>query len=216
MKVCLMRIDSKMTEVLSFISKTFKISFYSFDAFFDIPIILDHKIRYDAFVLNIDDDYKSGIEFVKSLKESSIQAPVIVILNEISADLIKELYCIGCDDFILKTNEITSDAAQILFKILTKYNKSLIYHIKKGVYFNVDLSCLFVGKNEIYLGRKESKLLEILLRHRRKVVTMNQIEIFVWGNEIPRDEAFRSLVRQLRSKVPFEIKNVKGIGYKIP
>lgn len=45
---------------------------------------------------------------------------------------------------------------------------------------------------------------------------MNQIEIFVWGNEIPRDEAFRSLVRQLRSKVPFEIKNVKGIGYKIP
>lgn len=154
MKVCLMRIDSKMTEVLSFISKQFKISFYSFDAFFDIPIILDHKIRYDAFVLNIYNDYKSGIEFVKSLKESSIQAPVIVILNEISADLIKELYCIGCDDFILKTNEITSDAAQILFKILTKYNKSLIYHIKKVFILMLIYHVFLLEKMKFILGEK--------------------------------------------------------------
>ncbi|NLC27741.1 MAG: helix-turn-helix domain-containing protein, partial [Campylobacteraceae bacterium] len=58
--------------------------------------------------------------------------------------------------------------------------------------------------------------LEFLLLNTRRVVTYEELQQKVWKDDIMTDSALRSLVRNLRKKLPSDfIDNLSGIGYKI-
>ena len=68
----------------------------------------------------------------------------------------------------------------------------------------------------IYLGKKESQLLEILCKNSPHVVTYDEIDHHLYKNETLSQDRIRSLVREIRAKIPtICLKTVRGTGYKV-
>jgi DNA-binding response OmpR family regulator len=48
------------------------------------------------------------------------------------------------------------------------------------------------------------------------VVTYQELQDMIWQNDVMTDSALRSLVRNLRKKLPTDfITNLSGVGYKL-
>ncbi len=68
----------------------------------------------------------------------------------------------------------------------------------------------------ITLTKKELKFFELLVKNRERVVTFEEIENYVWKDEVFTEAALRALVKRVRQKISKElIKNFPGIGYKL-
>ena len=68
----------------------------------------------------------------------------------------------------------------------------------------------------IKLTKKELQFLELLIKNRGRIVTLQEIENSIWESENFTHIALRALVKRVRQKTSKElIKNFPGIGYKL-
>ena len=83
-----------------------------------------------------------------------------------------------------------------------------IFHTKKNRLFNKD-------NQEIHLGIKALRLIEILVKNINISVSKEQICTYVWG-EPKNDRTLRSLIYRIRHMIEYNIiENINGVGYKI-
>jgi len=107
-------------------------------------------------------------------------------------------------------------------KLLFSHNESLIppvdhENIKlcNGYTFNTKKHRLLKEKQEIHLGKKALKLVEILIENKNISVSNEQLCTYIWG-EPKNDRTLRSLIYRMRHIVDCNmIENVNGLGYKI-
>ncbi|NEW60533.1 response regulator transcription factor [Sulfurovum sp. bin170] len=84
-----------------------------------------------------------------------------------------------------------------------------------GYIFNIKRHRLLKENQEIHLGKKTLKLVEILVKNINISVSNEQICTYVWG-EPKNDRTLRSLIYRIRHMVGCNmIENVNGLGYKI-
>lgn len=68
----------------------------------------------------------------------------------------------------------------------------------------------------IKLTKKEILFLELLFRNSFRIVSYDELENYVWKDSVMTESSVRSLVKNLRRKLPIElIENLSGIGYKL-
>jgi len=69
--------------------------------------------------------------------------------------------------------------------------------------------------NEVLpLTKKESLLLQLLVKHRNQVTDHRTIESFVWKDVVVSESSIRALVLRLRKKLPdITIKTISGVGF---
>jgi len=68
----------------------------------------------------------------------------------------------------------------------------------------------------IKLRTKEVDFLYLLLKNKDRYVTYIEIENFVWHDEVMTKDAIKTLVKNLKKKMPSDlIVNLTGTGYKI-
>jgi len=88
-------------------------------------------------------------------------------------------------------------------------------HLKNGYNFNLKQQRLFKENQEIPLGKKPLKLIEILAKNRSVSVSNEQLCSYIWG-EYKNDRTLRSLIHRVRQLLDYDmIENVNGLGYKI-
>ena len=90
------------------------------------------------------------------------------------------------------------------------------FELKNGLVFDKDSLCIRKEGEVIYLGKKESQLLEILCKNSPHVVTYDEIDHHLYKNETLSQDRIRSLVWEIRAKIPaICLKTVRGTGYKV-
>ena len=90
------------------------------------------------------------------------------------------------------------------------------FELKNGLVFDKDSLCIRKEDEVIYLDKKESQLLKILCKNSLHVVTYDEIDHHLYKNETLSQDRIRSLVREIRAKVPtICLKTVRGTGYKV-
>ena len=84
-----------------------------------------------------------------------------------------------------------------------------------GYTFNTKQHRLFKENQEIPLGKKPLKLVEILVKNKSVSVSNEQLCSYVWG-EAKNNCTLRSLIYRIRRMLDYDmIENVNGLGYKI-
>ena len=111
------------------------------------------------------------------------------------------------------------DIDEVLFAIASNIQKckkhKLLYFLGKGYSYNTLNKTILFNNIETQLTKKEVLLLDLLLKHKDSIVSIEQIEHNVW-NEPVRADAIRMVIVGLRKKLYSRcILNVKGFGYKI-
>ncbi|MFW0696970.1 winged helix-turn-helix domain-containing protein, partial [Aliarcobacter butzleri] len=74
---------------------------------------------------------------------------------------------------------------------------------------------LYYKNENVILNKKEMLFFEVLIKNQNRVTTYEELQNEVWGDDIMTDSALRSLVRNLRKKLPTDIIiNLSGLGYR--
>ncbi len=182
----------------------------AFDAIYDKPfdlLLLDVKVAGE----------QNGFELLASLRKANICTPAIFItsLTDIE-DLTVGYACGGCD-YIRKPFDLAELKLRVEQVIKTHCFKSSEEIIELAFDYKFDaLKMQLILKEEVVtLGKTETKILELLIKHRGSVVTYEMFWEAIWGEWIDPTN-IRVQVGNLRKKLKYNfIKNIRATGYSI-
>ncbi len=160
---------------------------------------------------------KNGFEMLTAIRKESIDTPAIFItsLTDIE-DLSRGYECGGCD-YIRKPFDLTElklrvEQAVKLYCFATSEENIILPY---GYQYDVKRMQLFLDEEEIVLAKKETKILEVLIKQRGYVVGCDMFLEEVWDEWVDPTN-IRMQVGSLRKKLKKDfIKTVRGMGYKI-
>ncbi|CUU70519.1 winged helix-turn-helix domain-containing protein [Campylobacter hyointestinalis] len=94
-------------------------------------------------------------------------------------------------------------------------NNIVKLEVDKDYSYDFDKKELYYKNKSINLNKKEMLFFEVLIKNQRKITTYEELQSRVWDADIMTDSALRSLVRNLRKKLPTDIIiNISGLGYR--
>lgn len=177
-----------------------------YDGAFDL-LLLDVKVSGSM----------TGFKLLSTLRENKITTPAIFItsLNNIE-DLTKGYKC-GCCDYIRKPFDLTELKLRVEQVIQTQCFHSLNEIIELPFSYRYDTKKmeLSLKDKKIVLSRRETAILELLIKHRGEVVSYEMFWEEVWGEWIDPTN-IRVQVGTVRRKLKKNfIKNIRGVGYSI-
>ena len=93
---------------------------------------------------------------------------------------------------------------------------SNIFKFDDNSYFDTFNKVLIVENNIVKLRAKEILFLELLIKNKNRYVSYEEIESYVWFDNIMTKDALKTLVKNLKTKLSKNIiENLTNIGYKI-
>lgn len=196
---------------------------YSVELAFDGDAGLDMALtkNYDCIVLDVLLPGVDGFEFVRTLRDSNVHTPVLMLTALDSVDDKIAGLRNGADDYLTKP----FDFRELFARIQSLIRRS---HLLKGevlkfkeMELNSKTRKVTIRGVELRLSRREFGLLELFMRDPNIVFSREEILERVWGNEKEtKSNVVDVYVLYLRSKLkPFGydryLETVPGIGYRL-
>jgi two-component system, OmpR family, response regulator VanR len=177
-------------------------------------IYLDKKP--DIILSDIHMPILNGIDFVKKIRQIDRQIPVIMITAHTDKEYLLEAVEQRLEKYIVKPIEL-----EVLFEVFKKcldtieFNKKIILEIDNNYTYDYDKKELKYKNVIVLLNKKEISFFELLIKNQNRIVSYEELQDKVWIDDVMTDSALRSLVRNLRKKLPTDIIfNLSGIGYR--
>lgn len=160
----------------------------------------------------------SGLDFLREIKNASIQLPVVLLTaNDTDMDIVEGLEQ-GADDYITKPFSLSVLRARVNTQ-LRKARQNIADTSIKIHHFTFDFSSMqfHVGDKCVELSKTEQKLLRLLVENRGIVMQRAELVDRVWtdGAEYVDEDALSVTIKRLRDKLNAQdyIKTIYGIGY---
>lgn len=175
--------------------------------------------RYDIAVLDLGLPDGDGLEFLAALRRSGNELPVLVLTARDALDARVEGLNAGADDYLLKPFEMEELVAR-LRALLRRPGQALGRVLVAGnVSFDTVAREVSIGGLMAAFSRRETDLLEILLRRQGRVVPKDAIEesLYAFGDEVSSN-SIEVAIHRLRKRLgeagaDVEVHTLRGIGY---
>lgn len=185
-------------------------------------LMLARKPIYDVIVLDIMLPEIDGLTILKTVRKEEINTPILLLtaMDNIE-DRVKGLN-LGADDYLTKP----FDTKELIARIKALSRRSISGNIREDVIVlgNVSLNTnnahLKIGDREETLTKKESNLLETLMKNKGKVLSKDYILDKVWGiDSYAIDNSVEIYIHYLRKKLggsaSVSIITNRGLGYTL-
>jgi DNA-binding response OmpR family regulator len=189
---------------------------------FNSAITKINLYRYDCIILDITLPDGSGLEILKTLKQSRHADGVLIISAKNSLDDRLNGLDLGADDYLTKPFHLSELKARVSAIVRRKSfdgSNTLLFNE-----ISIDLAAkeIRINNNVVKFTRKEYALLLYFLANKNKVVSKNAIAEHLWGDEIDVADNFDfiySHIKNVRKKMTEAggkdyITAAYGIGYK--
>jgi len=158
-----------------------------------------------------------GIEFVKEVRLTNRDIPIVMITAHTDKQYLLKAVELHMEKYIV--NPLDMD---VLFETLEKcvdvigVNNIETLKVNKNYVYDYDKKELRYQNKTVILNKKEISFFERLISNQDKMTTYEELQEYVWCDDVMTDSALRSLVRNLRKKLPTDIVfNLSGIGYRL-
>jgi DNA-binding response OmpR family regulator len=176
---------------------------------------------FDAIVLDLNLPGIDGIEVCRKLRtEARKQTPVLMLTARDSLDSKLAGFDSGADDYLVKPFALQEVEArlQVLARRVTSHAQRTL--AIADLEYNLDTLEVWRGGEAIQLNPTALKILQALMEASPSVVTRNELETKVWGEELPDSDSLRVHIHGLRAAIdkPFPVALIQtrhGIGYRI-
>jgi DNA-binding response OmpR family regulator len=171
----------------------------------------------DIIITDIAMPDMNGLALCREIRSQGLQTPIIVVSAFSDTHYLLEAVELGLVKYLLKPIEEDAlfEALRRCFDQLEKRDEA---YIKLSPVHRYDIfnALLLQGDTIVKLTHYEQKLLDLLIRHKDRVVTYQEIENYLYYDKGMSEDALKSLVRSLRKKITKEaIRNYAKMGYKI-
>jgi len=176
---------------------------------------------FDAIVLDLALPGMDGLEVCRKLRsEAGKDTPVLMLTARDRLEDKLAGFETGADDYLVKPFELQEVQARL--KVLaSRGRRRRPRELKVGnLVYNLDTLNVKRGDKEIYLNPIGLKLLQCLMEASPNVVSRADLELEVWGEEMPDSDSLRVHIHSLRGAIdkPFGsnmIQTRHGIGYRL-
>jgi DNA-binding response OmpR family regulator len=198
-------------ENISTILKQFFNEFYALSNAEDaLDVFYDNHI--DLLIVDIELPMMSGIEFIKQIRKTHKDIPIIIISAYTKTDYLLESIELKLEQYIVKPFT-TQKIYSMLDYLNHLYMDEDAVEIVDGVVFSKQQSTISFDNQTYHLTPKEFKILDILSQ--TKAISYDELSA-LWEDEVPSQNAIRSCIKQLRKKLPEGfLQNHSGFGYII-
>ncbi|ABB43539.1 two component transcriptional regulator, winged helix family [Sulfurimonas denitrificans DSM 1251] len=171
---------------------------------------------YDLLLLDINVPSMSGFELLQSIRKDGIKIPAIFLTSMTELQGLKEGYRKGCCDYIRKPFDLLELELRIKQAIRSYYlDNSDMVELGEGFVYDMLKGKLTKDDKEIVLRKIEKDLLEMLIKNKNSVVSMQMFQDEVWGDYV-EPSAIRVQINNLKQKLSETIiHNRRGLGYII-
>ncbi len=172
---------------------------------------------YSVVLLDIGLPAKSGMDVLSEMRANGDATPVIFLTARSHVqDRILGLNT-GADDYIIKPFDLNEVAARL--RALGRRAAGLAGQVITAQCVALDVAAKQVKLNgeSVEMTAREYQILLYLMERQNRIVSRPQLEesLYAFNDELGSN-AVEVYVHQLRKKLkPFEIKNVRGLGYVI-
>ena len=174
----------------------------------------------DLIILDLMLPKLDGYEFTKKIRNEKENLPIIMTTAKSLMEDKRIAFQTGVDDYMTKPLEME----ELLLRVKALLRRSKILAERKIVIGKVVVDCdamTVTRDSEVTeLTQKEFALLYKLLSNPNKIFTRNQLMDEIWGYESNSDDRtidahINRLRRKFENYPEFEIKSVRGLGYKV-
>jgi DNA-binding response OmpR family regulator len=172
--------------------------------------------QFDVILLDLNLPRMDGIEVCESLRQAGVDTPIIMITARDQLDHKIEGFGAGTDDYLVKPFEF----AELVLRLNNLANRKS----GEGKLIEVGTLSLDLTKREARRGKRKLRLTptgwRILVHLARKsphIVTHEELEYLIWGEDPPDSNSLKSHLFNLRRQVqkPFDtplLQSVRSIG----
>ncbi len=200
---------------VSYLKRLFPFVYEAKDGIEALKIVEAHEP--DIIITDIKMPNMTGIEFVKKLRENKIDTQIIMLTAFTDTNYLISAVELGLVKYMVKPIR-----HNILFPVLLQCAKNIkeniqtIKYITKECYYDPFNRTLIKDNKNIKVSKNELLFLDILYKNENRVVSYEEIENKIWYDSFMSEDAIRSLVRNLRKKLPSDtLINVAKVGYRI-
>ncbi len=171
----------------------------------------------DIILSDIHMPIMDGLEFVKEVRKNNREIPIVMITAHTDKKYLLDAVELHMEKYIVKPVDIDElfETLDICVNILDTNKITSLDNHKEYIY-DYDRKELKYKNENVILNKKEMIFLELLICNQNRMVTYDELQEYVWCDDVMTDSALRSLVRNLRKKLPTDIiSNLSGIGYRI-
>ncbi|WP_108398217.1 response regulator transcription factor [Devosia submarina] len=174
---------------------------------------------FDAVALDLMLPNRDGISLIAELRRRRFSAPILVITARSEIDDKVSLLDLGADDYLVKPFDLRELEARL--RALIRRSGGQTSSLLTAGNLEMDLAGLnaSVGGVSLELGRREFRLLEILVTNLGRVVPkerlMNQLFNFDEAVSVNALELHISRLRRKLEAADIEIGTVRGVGYVV-
>ena len=173
----------------------------------------------DLIVLDVMMPEMDGYDFLKTIRDSGSEIPVLIITAKDSAEDLRKAFMLGTDDFMVKP----VDEIELLLRIKALLRRAKIGEEQRLTVGGTELlyDSFTVKRNgeEITLPKKEFQILFKLLSFPNKTFTRSALMEEFWSMDSESEARTVDVhINRLRDRLcgcdDFEIVTVRGLGYK--
>lgn len=175
--------------------------------------------RFDLIVLDLMLPRVDGFEVARQLRQARIRTPVLVLTARDSpADIVRALDG-GADDYLTKPFSLDVFLARVRAVSRRGEIPQAVSLNAGALSLNTASRTVIRSGKHISLTPREYSLLELLMRHKGRVLSRSSIVEAIWGFDAEIEEnTLDVFIKLLRNKVevldaPRLIRTVRGIGY---
>jgi DNA-binding response OmpR family regulator len=176
---------------------------------------------FDLLVLDLLLPRMDGFEVTRQLRRARIQTPILVLTaRDRSQDIVAALDA-GADDYLTKPFSLEVLLARVRAVSRRGEIPQPVCLEIAGLSLNTATREVKRAGRQIFLTPREYSLLELLMRHKGRVLPRSAMVEAIWGFDTEIEEnTLDAFIRLLRNKVeltgaPRLIRTVRGIGYSL-
>jgi DNA-binding response OmpR family regulator len=177
--------------------------------------------EFDAIVLDLNLPGMDGLEVCRKLRNDARKSTPVLMLT--ARDALEQKLAgfeSGADDYLVKPFALQEVEARLA--VLLRRGRAAAPRVLNvaDLEFNLDTLEVSRGGKQIALNPTALKILQALMEASPAVVTRQELETRVWGEELPDSDSLRVHIHGLRAAVdkPFDkplIQTRHGIGYRL-
>ncbi len=171
----------------------------------------------DIIITDIQMPKMNGLEFVKKIRKKDSKTQIIIITAFSDTDYLLKAVELKLVKYLIKPVKESAfeEALSLCVESMTKNNSNIV-KLSENIYFDTFNLSLIRNDEVVKLRTKEVELLRLLIKYKSRYVTYSEIENFVWQDNPMSKDALKTVVKNLKSKLPKDlILNLTGTGYKI-
>ena len=227
-RVLLVEDEEDVTEILEFYLNTvFDEVLVASDGQKGLEIFTQYSKEnkyFDVIVTDIQMPNKNGLEMIEDITSLNEEQKFIIVSAYKDEEYLFKSIGLNVMSYFVKPLEVKSIMA-ILKKVKDKVLEDKTKHIKlpsiikinETYSYNTTTNLLLNKETTVDLSKKETLLLQALLKDKEIIKTKEELKLFIWNDTSTSDVTLRTVIKRVKDKIKENdfIVSKKGKGYII-